>query len=918
MSTTLSRVAPTHPGFGLRRLTLVMLLTLSLLPLLTVPLFRPTPVLRPRPSGNGAPMAPASTMFSAADWYAVRRLLAPPAYHPLASGDGYHAANPHQGWRVTFAPNGAVRLRPHQGAAWRWGLRLAAYGYHAPLPLTHPAQLSASGPQVRYAWGRGITEWWINRPDGLEQGFTLEQRPEGFDGRAPLRLWLTPEGDLRPLLHGNAVRFVDSDGNTVLRYHTLRAWDAAGREVAGRMEVHEERVVLALDDATAIYPLTVDPTVQTAYLKASNAGANDEFAFTVAVDSDTIVVGARFEDSGNPANPNDNSALDTGAAYVFVRNGASWTQQAYLKAAIGEAGDDFGFAVAIDGDTIVIGASGEQSGVPGNPNDNSADDSGAAYVFVRNGSAWTQQAYLKASNPGNVDYFGRSVAISGNTIVVGAYNEDSGNPANPNDNSATNAGAAYVFVRNGSAWTQQAYLKAGNVGAEDQFGRSVAISGDTIVVGAPYEDSGNPANPNDNSANNAGAAYVFTRSGSTWTQRAYLKAATINPGDQFGYAVALNGNTLVVGAPGEGGAGAAYVFTGSGATWTQQAFLRADNAGVGDYFGAFVAVDGDILVVGAPGEASNNPADPANNSAPNAGAAYVFTRSDGNWTQRGYLKASNAQAEDLFGTSTAVSGDTVVVGAPYEDGSGPMPNENASNAGAAYVFLSDDIAPSVTVEQAAGQPDPASAGPILFTATFSEPINPSTFTASDVVLGGTAGGPLSASLTPVNATTFTIAVSGMRSAGTVTASIPAGAVTDPLGNPNLASTSADNTVDYAPPPPAALRVTVEQAAGQPDPASAGPILFTATFSEPINPSTFTASDVVLGGTAGGPLSASLTPVNATTFTIAVSGMRSAGTVTASIPAGAVTDPLGNPNLASTSADNSVTFEYRVLLPLIVR
>lgn len=159
-------------------------------------------------------------------------------------------------------------------------------------------------------------------------------------------------------------------------------------------------------------------------------------------------------------------------------------------------------------------------------------------------------------------------------------------------------------------------------------------------------------------------------------------------------------------------------------------------------------------------------------------------------------KASNAQAEDLFGTSTAVSGDTVVVGAPYEDGSGPMPNENATNAGAAYVFLSDDIAPSVTVEQAAGQPDPASAGPILFTATFSEPINPSTFTATDVALGGTAGGTLSASLTPVNATTFTIAVSGMRSAGTVTASIPAGAVTDPLGNPNLASTSADNSVTF--------------------------------------------------------------------------------------------------------------------------
>ncbi|MGQ9926872.1 MAG: FG-GAP repeat protein, partial [Chloroflexaceae bacterium] len=460
--------------------------------------------------------------------------------------------------------------------------------------------------------------------------------------------------------------------------------------------------------------------------------------------------------------------------------------------------------------------------------------------------------------------------------------------------------------------------KAANPGAEDLFGRSVAIAGNTIVVGAPYEDSSAASNPNDNGANNSGAAYVFTRSGTGWTQRAYLKASSIGAGDQFGYAVALSGNTLLVGAPGEGGSGAVYVFTGGDATWTQQAYLKAANAGIGDYFGAFVAIDGDMLAVGAPGEASGNPADPNDNSAPNAGAAYVFMRSGATWTQRGYLKAANVQAEDLFGTSTAISGNTVVVGAPYEDGSGPTPNENAPNAGAAYVFLSDDIMPDVTLEQAAGQPDPATGAPILFTATFSEPIDASSFTPNDVTLGGTAGGPLSATLAQANATTFTIAVSGMRSAGTVTASIPAGAVTDLLGNPNSASTSSDNTVTYAPPPPPVLSVTLEQAAGQPDPATGGPILFTATFSEPIDASSFTPNDVTLGGTAGGPLSATLAQANATTFTIAVSGMRSAGTVTASIPAGAVTDLLGNPNSASTSNDNTVTFEYRVLLPLIVR
>ncbi|MGQ9926873.1 MAG: FG-GAP repeat protein, partial [Chloroflexaceae bacterium] len=456
MLTIPSLLVPTRPGFGLRRLLLALLLALPLLPLMSNTVPRPVLAPRSRPMSNGAPASPAFTPSDAADWPDVRRLLAPPGYHLQASANGYRAANPRQGWGVSFAPDGTVSLRPDRGGAWHWGLRLAAYGYNAPLPLTRPLRGSASGPQMRYAWDGAITEWWVNRPDGLEQGFSLERRPEGADGQTPLRLWLAIQGDLRPVPAEDGLRFVDRAESTLLHYHTLRAWDATGQEVAGRIEVRDGYVTLALDDATAIYPLTIDPTVQTAYLKAANADANDEFAYTVAIDGDTIVVGARFEDSGNPANPNDNSAQDTGAVYVFTRSGATWIQQAYLKAAIRDPGDDFGFAVAIDGDTIVVGASGEESGT-GNPNDNSRTDSGAAYVFVRNGNSWTQQAYLKPDNPDVSDLAGRSVAISGDTIVIGAYNEDSGNPANPDDNSASNAGAAYVFVRNGNSWTQQAY-----------------------------------------------------------------------------------------------------------------------------------------------------------------------------------------------------------------------------------------------------------------------------------------------------------------------------------------------------------------------------------------------------------------------------------------------------------------------------
>ncbi|MBL8063643.1 MAG: S-layer homology domain-containing protein [Anaerolineales bacterium] len=213
----------------------------------------------------------------------------------------------------------------------------------------------------------------------------------------------------------------------------------------------------------------------------------------------------------------DNSALSSGAAYVFTRNGTTWSQQAYLKASNSETNDNFGKTVAISGDTVVVGAHREDSsasGVNGIETDNSSSGSGAAYIFIRSGSSWSQQAYLKASNTGTDDRFGTSIAASGDTVVVGAWSEDSnaaGVNGNQTDNTASNSGAVYVFTRSGSDWSQQAYLKASNSEAGDNFGETVAISGDTVVVGAYKEDS-NATGVNGNEGNNsfdAGAAYVF-------------------------------------------------------------------------------------------------------------------------------------------------------------------------------------------------------------------------------------------------------------------------------------------------------------------------------------------------------------------------------------------------------------------------
>ena len=437
---------------------------------------------------------------------------------------------------------------------------------------------------------------------------------------------------------------------------------------------------------------------QQAYLKASNADAEDIFGYSTAIWGDTIVVGAPHEASDGSGEHN-NSVYNSGAAYIFVRVGSSWTQQAYLKSEYPGYGDNFGVSVDISGDTIVIGAPGEDSDGSGEENDD-LTSAGAAYVFVREGTTWTQQAYLKASNVGYLDQFGVSVAISGDRIVVGANLEDSDGSGEEN-NSSEYAGAAYIFVREESTWTQQAYLKASNPDAEDYFGGHVAISWATVVIGASGEDSDGTGEAN-NDADKAGAAYVFVGEESTWSQQAYLKAPNVDIEDRFGTSVAIDGETLVVGAFKEDGdgsgqgnddaidSGAAYVFVRSGDAWTQQAYLKASNAECDDWFGMTVAIYGDTLVVGAYGEDSDGTGE-ENNDAEFASAAYVFACEGTTWTQQAYLKASNVDARDLFGYSVALWGHTIVVGAHAEDSDGSgEENNDAGNAGAAYVFRENE------------------------------------------------------------------------------------------------------------------------------------------------------------------------------------------------------------------------------------
>ena len=629
---------------------------------------------------------------------------------------------------TTFDERGFT-TRPDSGN-WSWGLDLQGYGWGAANPVTDPRATSIDGGRLSREWDNHVTEWYVNDSRGLEHGFTVASRPSSAD--APLTMDLSIRGNLQPVVSqdGRNVSFTDARGSAALNYNGLTVFDAAGKSVSAKWHtIGSGRLRLQVDDAGAHYPLTIDPVVQQAYLKASNSGvssSNDFFGLSVAVSGDTVVVGAYLEDSsatGVNGNQADNSAIDSGAAYVFVRSGGVWSQQAYLKASNTGAFDNFGWSVAISGDTVVVGAFGEASnatGVNGNQADNSAGESGAAYVFVRSGGAWSQQAYLKASNTEAGDYFGRSVAVSGDTVVVGALFEDSeatGVNGNQLDNSALQSGAAYVFVRTGIVWSQQAYCKASNTGSADVFGTSVAVSGDTVVVGAVSEKSnatGVNGNQADNSAADSGAAYAFVRSGGVWSQQAYLKASNTGAFDNFGWSVAVSGNTVVVGAHGEDSnatgvngnqannsssfSGAAYVFVRTGASWSQPAYLKASNTGSSDQFGRSVAVSGDTVVVGANGEDSSATGvngNQASNGASESGAAYVFVRSGSDWSQQAYLKASNPGDFDYFGYSVAVSGDTVVVGASREDSNATGVNGNQAdnssiNAGAAYTFDLDN------------------------------------------------------------------------------------------------------------------------------------------------------------------------------------------------------------------------------------
>jgi len=365
---------------------------------------------------------------------------------------------------------------------------------------------------------------------------------------------------------------------------------------------------------------------QSPKLTAADGAFDDQFGFSVALSGNTAVVGAFLD---------DNRVSDSGAAYVFEKIGGVWAQTAKLTAADGAAFDWFGFSVAVSGNTAVIGSVFD---------DDRGTASGSAYVFEKFGALWSQTAKLTAADGAHSDEFGFSVALSGNTAVIGVKG---------GDGLVADSGSAYVFEKIGGVWTQSAKLTAADGAEGDQFGYSVAVSGDTAVIGAFLDND---------LGSNSGSAYVFEKIGGVWTQSAKLTAADGAEHDQFGFSVAVSGDTAVIGSRNGDGlvanSGSAYVFEKFGGLWSQTTKLTASDGTQFNEFGFSVALSGDTAVIGARGDDDRGTA---------SGSAYVFEKIGALWSQTAKLTASDGAQFDEFGVSVALSGDTAVIGARNDD-----------------------------------------------------------------------------------------------------------------------------------------------------------------------------------------------------------------------------------------------------------
>ncbi|MGC9194507.1 MAG: hypothetical protein ACP5IL_03525 [Syntrophobacteraceae bacterium] len=590
-----------------------------------------------------------------------------PNYRVVSSAKGYRALNIPNGFIATIGLHGFTTRSGRN----QWGLRLIGWGAGRQLPKISAGRTGCAPNRVAI-YRKGLTAWWINSPLGIEQGWTVANRPLTAKKAGNLTLVLRQSGSLRTkaVAQGSSLGVFNTSGHEVLRYTGLNAYDKNGRKLPAHFEATRQYIRVVVCDAGAAYPVRIDPFLQAAKLKASDGQAQDKLGYALAVSADgkTVAAGAYTATIG--------SHTAQGAVYIFQKQASGWvngTQTAKLTASDGASTDSLGISVAIsaDGKTVVAGALNAQIGTH--------YAQGAVYVFQKPASGWvngTQTAKLTALNGAATDNLGNSVAISqdATTIAAGAYHALVGNNSSQ--------GAVYVFAKPASGWrttTQTARLTASDGSIGDLLGSSVAVGGPggaSVVAGAMGK------------ANLEGSAYVFEKPASGWanvTQTAELTASDGGPGVQLGVATAVSadGGTVVAGASGINiSQGAVYVFQEPASGWTnaaQTAELTASDGQPYDGLGQSVAVSlGGINIAAG---ASNAIVGVQSGQ----GAVYLYKMPTSGWTnatQTAKLTASDGAGQNNFGSSVAISQNatTLITGSP-----GATIGTNYSQ-GAVYAF----------------------------------------------------------------------------------------------------------------------------------------------------------------------------------------------------------------------------------------
>jgi hypothetical protein len=591
-----------------------------------------------RPSAAESPahaVAPALPVSLNDAMAAIRTRVEPLDRAPASFTEAdWYACNDSSRFRSYFAPGGVQLVSANPKSPWRWTQRVTGYGYGNKLAPPQASDPVVAANRLDYPRGNGLTEWFLNDSRGLEHGFTVRTAPaqeEAPGARGLLTVTMALETGLTPRLNAAAdsLAFTTADGKTQLHYAGLKSWDATGRVLPSRIEPRENgEWALLVDDAGAQYPVTIDPLiyVQTE-VTAPDGNPGDEFGAAVAISGNTAVVGAQV------------AAVDLeipGAAYVFVRDGlGGWSFQAKLVA------EDplavlFGFAVDIDGDTVVVGSVYD--------NNEKAVAYGAAYVYTRTGTAWTKAAKLTASDGVQGDYLGYDVGISGDTIVAG-----------------TDRVAVYVYVKPATGWatgTESAILLP--IAADLRgFGKAVAIDGNTVIVGNEDADAG--------ATSFAGAVHVFEKPAGGWAgtlnESAILTATGGSTSDDFGTSLDISGDTVIVGSDRVEvddleWAGAAYLFVRDhDDVWYQEDMVVSSSPTAYSNFGESVGISGDTAIVGETGNGGNQC------------SAHVFTRSEGAWSQQAelfppVLVGTPFTGFSDYGIAVGVDGQLLVIGAP--------------------------------------------------------------------------------------------------------------------------------------------------------------------------------------------------------------------------------------------------------------